>query len=83
MGSLDSSEPPWGPADLPALNSSGCCGELLGNRSLVGRVMSLLVQSVRYKKRFDFAFGNCRSPFTSPLAFSTGCRFVSSGVQCP
>lgn len=73
-------EPPWGLADLPSLNSKDyCCYLLISCR---GCDVSL-IQSVCYKKRFDFAFGNCGSPFTSPLAFSTGCRFVSSGVQCP
>lgn len=43
----------------------------------------LLIQSLCCGNTFDFVFGNCRGPFTSPFTFSTGCCFISSGVQCP
>lgn len=42
-----------------------------------------LIQSLCSEKRFDFAFGKRGSPFTSSFTFSAGCRFISSGVQCP
>lgn len=42
-----------------------------------------LIQALWCEKMFGFAFWKCRSPSTFSFTFSTGCRFISSGVQCP